>query len=143
MVLRALLSNATRSCRVTTSRVVPTLSARTLATATGPAPSASSTPPPASDAPKTHYRITLKRSAVGLPTEFKATLEALGIHRRMQTVYHLHNAATAGKILKLKELVEVQNVTAAEVKTKEEMTRDRRAVRGYTILGKVDPLASV
>jgi large subunit ribosomal protein L30 len=142
MVLRVSLSSATRSCRASTSRVLPQQPTRTLTTATHSSP-ASSTPPPTSDTPKTHYRITLKRSAVGLPTEFKATLEALGIHRRMQTVYHLHNAATAGKILKLKELVEVQNVTAAEVKTKEEMTRDRRAVRGYTILGKVDPLASV
>jgi ribosomal protein L30 len=91
-------------------------------------------PQPNASEPLTHYRITLRRSAIGLPKNKKATLEALGIHRRMQTVYHPHAPEFAGKILALKELVEVENVSASQVRTKEEQTRDRRPSRGYVVV---------
>jgi large subunit ribosomal protein L30 len=81
----------------------------------------------------THFKITLLRSAIGLPQRYRQTLEALGIHRRGQTVFHAHNPSTAGKILRVKELVRVQNVHTSEVRTKAEMRRERKAVRGYTI----------
>jgi len=81
----------------------------------------------------THFKITLLRSAIGLPQRYRQTLESLGIHRRGQTVFHVHNPVTVGKILRVKELVQVQNVHATEVKTKPEMRRERKAVRGYTI----------
>ncbi|CAG8773173.1 10183_t:CDS:2, partial [Acaulospora colombiana] len=45
----------------------------------------------------------------------------------------LHRSAIAGKILRLKELVKVENVTTDQVKTKREMKLERRAVRGYVI----------
>ncbi|KAH7325297.1 hypothetical protein B0J17DRAFT_681800 [Rhizoctonia solani] len=81
-----------------------------------------------------HFRITLRRSAIGLPKASKRTLEALGIHRRGAVVFQKHTPEAAGKILRVKELVEVQNVPADEVKTKQEMRLDRKAVRGYSVV---------
>jgi ribosomal protein L30/L7E len=65
----------------------------------------------------------------------KNTLTSLGIHRRNQTVYHRHSPEAAGKILRVKELVEVENVSEDMVRTKEEQTRERRAARGYKVVG--------
>ncbi|KAF8322567.1 hypothetical protein DL93DRAFT_2047921, partial [Clavulina sp. PMI_390] len=82
----------------------------------------------------THYAITLHRSAIGLPDKTSRTLEALGIHRRMQTVYHRFSPDIAGKILAVKELVQVRNVPASAVRTPEEARNERRAVRGYEVV---------
>ena len=81
--------------------------------------------------PNTHFRITLRRSAISLPSNIKGTLVALGIHRRMQTVYHRHTPDIAGKILRVKELVQVENVPASAVRTKTEQRQERKASRGY------------
>ena len=95
-----------------------------------------STPEPsASSEPLTHYRITLKRSAISLPERIKGTLVSLGIHRRLQTVYHEHSPINAGKILRVKELVEVQNVPASAIRTKTEQRKERKAPRGYVVVG--------
>ncbi|KAJ3988467.1 hypothetical protein F5890DRAFT_470759 [Lentinula detonsa] len=94
-----LLSNA--KCRI------PTPTRRVIHTATSlssPPP-----PPPTSTPQTTHYKITLRRSAISLGSRIQDTLVSLGIHRRFQTVYHRHGAEVAGKILKVKELVEVEN----------------------------------
>ncbi|KAF9270727.1 hypothetical protein L218DRAFT_53609 [Marasmius fiardii PR-910] len=88
-----------------------------------------------SNVPTTHFKITLRRSAISLGDRIKGTLESLGIHRRMQTVYHRHSPETAGKILRVKELVEAENVPEALVKTKQQQTLDRRAKRGYKVVG--------
>ena len=68
------------------------------------------TPPPSesSSSPNSYYKITLLRSAIALGARKKATLVSLGIHRRMQTVYHPHSPEFAGKILAVKELVRVE-----------------------------------
>jgi len=95
------------------------------------------TTPASTTEPLTHYKITLRRSAISLPEPFKATLVSLGIHRRMQTVYHPHTPECAGKILKLKELVEVENVTASAVRTKTEQRQERKASRGYKVVGSI------
>lgn len=81
----------------------------------------------------THFKITLHRSAIGLPKRYKETLESLGIRKRGQTVFHAHSGASAGKILRVKELVKVENVTAEEVQTKAEIRNERKAVRGYVV----------
>ncbi|TCD69598.1 hypothetical protein EIP91_007020 [Steccherinum ochraceum] len=86
-------------------------------------------------APKTHYKITLQRSAIALPSRIKDTLTSLGIHRRLQTVYHPHNQINAGKILAVKELVTVENVSAEEVRTKTEQRHERRPPRGFVVKG--------
>lgn len=88
---------------------------------------------PSDSSAPTHFKITLLRSAIGLPERYRHTLESLGIHRRGQTVFHVHNPVTAGKILRVKELVQVRNVDASEIKIKAEMRRERKAVRGYTV----------
>ncbi|KAH7884861.1 hypothetical protein F5I97DRAFT_1892896 [Phlebopus sp. FC_14] len=91
--------------------------------------------PARSPKPKTHYKITLTRSAIALGEKKQETLVSLGLHRRMQTVYHPHTPEAAGKILKVKELVEVTNVPASTVRTQTEQRRERKASRGYAVAG--------
>jgi len=81
----------------------------------------------------TYFKITQHRSAIGLPKRYKDTLLALGLRRRLQTVFLRHSAPAAGKILRVKELVKVENVTRSEVKTKRQMREERKAVRGYYV----------
>ncbi|RSH77213.1 uncharacterized protein EHS24_003517 [Apiotrichum porosum] len=69
---------------------------------------------PASSSSATHYLITLVRSARGLPPSSAATLDSMGLHRLHQSVLQPHGATAAGKILHIKELVTVRNVTAEE-----------------------------
>ncbi|KAK4189921.1 putative mitochondrial LSU ribosomal protein L33 precursor [Podospora australis] len=57
-----------------------------------------------------YFRITLNRSAIGLPKRTRGVLAALGLHKRMQTVYHPVEAQFAGMIMKVKELVRVAEV---------------------------------
>ena len=91
-----------------------------------------------SEIPNTHFKITLLRSAIGLGDRKKGTLTALGIHRRMQTVYHPHSPETAGKILAVKELLRVENVPSHAVRTKTEQRRERRPPRGYSVNKRLD-----
>ncbi|KDQ59127.1 hypothetical protein JAAARDRAFT_33858 [Jaapia argillacea MUCL 33604] len=84
----------------------------------------------------THYRVTLRRSPISLGDSIKATVATLGLTRRMQTVYHPISPECAGKILKIKELVEVANVPASEVKSQEEQRRERRPTRGFSVQAK-------
>jgi large subunit ribosomal protein L30 len=60
-------------------------------------------------------------------------LVSLGLRRRLQTVFLPHSAPAAGKILRVKELVKVENVVEADVKTKREMRAERKAIRGYYV----------
>lgn len=83
----------------------------------------------------THFKITLRRSAISLGDAIKGTLVSLGIHRRFQTVYHRHSPEVAGKILRVKELVEVENVPENLVRTKQQQRQDRKAPRGYKVIG--------
>jgi large subunit ribosomal protein L30 len=105
--------------------------ARALNTTTTTLGTTSSTTPP----PNTHFKITLRRSAISLGDKIKGTLKALGIHRRFQTVYFPHSPEVAGKILKVKELVEVENVPRRLVLTKQEQRQQRKSPRGYKIVG--------
>ncbi|KAG8936062.1 hypothetical protein FRC02_004687 [Tulasnella sp. 418] len=107
------------------------------ATAASPSTSASSTPIAQKEGehePFTHFKITATRSSIGLPQRYKATLETLGIHRRMGTVYMPHSPEAAGKILRVKELVRVENVPASQVKTKKQAREERKAPRGYVVV---------
>jgi large subunit ribosomal protein L30 len=98
---------------------------------------------PSGEEPLTHYRITLRRSAIALPKHIKGTLVSLGIHRRMQTVYHEHSPINAGKILAVKELVEVENVPASAIRTKQEQRQERKAPRGYKLVGSQAPQTQI
>ncbi|KAG8626254.1 hypothetical protein KVT40_005199 [Elsinoe batatas] len=57
-----------------------------------------------------YFRITLLRSAIGLPKKHAGTLRALGLTKRMKTVYLPVNHDIAGQIFNVKELVDVQEV---------------------------------
>ena len=61
----------------------------------------------------TYFRITLIRSAIGLPKRTQGVLAALGLRKRMKTVYLPVNSDTAGQIMKVKELVAVSEVEKA------------------------------
>lgn len=66
------------------------------------------------------FRITLIRSAIGLPKKTHGVLKALGLKKRMGTVFHPVSPQVAGQIMKIKELVAVSEVekslTASEVR---------------------------
>ncbi|OCF41388.1 ribosomal protein L30 [Kwoniella heveanensis CBS 569] len=83
-------------------------------TSASASPAASSLNPASVSGEPTHHLVTLIRSAIGLPKESKRTLEALGLHRLRQSVLHPFGETTAGRILKVKELVHVANVTKEE-----------------------------
>lgn len=50
-------------------------------------------------------------------------------------MYHEHSPINAGKILRVKELVEIENVPASAIRTKTEQKHARKAVRGYAVVG--------
>ncbi|KAH9976127.1 hypothetical protein BGW80DRAFT_1117702, partial [Lactifluus volemus] len=83
----------------------------------------------------THFRVTLRRSAISLGHRIQGTLAALGLRRRMQTVYHPHTPEAAGMILAVKELVEVENVPSSAVRTAGQQRAERKAPRGFTVVG--------
>ncbi|BEJ15890.1 hypothetical protein CspHIS471_0504950 [Cutaneotrichosporon sp. HIS471] len=62
----------------------------------------------------THYLITLVRSPRGLPPASAATVAALGLSRLHQSVVQPIGPTAAGKILRIKELVTVRNVSEEE-----------------------------
>jgi large subunit ribosomal protein L30 len=96
---------------------------------------ASSAPPSTSTQLSTHFRVTLRRSAISLGKRVQGTLTALGLRRRMQTVYHAHTPEAAGMILAVKELVEVENVPASAVRTAGQQRAERKAPRGFVVVG--------
>jgi large subunit ribosomal protein L30 len=77
------------------------------------------------------FRITLHRSAIGLPKRTRGVLEALGLHKRTQTVFHPVNPQFAGMIMKVKELVKVEEVDRAM--SKAEVKDLRRPDPGFYI----------
>lgn len=77
------------------------------------------------------FKITLIRSAIGLPRKTQAVLNALGLRKRMATVFKPVNASSAGQIMKIKELVAVSEVERAL--SNAEMRDLRRPDPGYYI----------
>ncbi|KAF8155176.1 hypothetical protein BJ912DRAFT_1070911 [Pholiota molesta] len=93
-------------------------------------PTAAAEPTLHTPPPLTHFKITLRRSGISMGDKIKGTLLALGFHRRHQTVYHPHGPEVAGKILRVKELVEVENVPTHMVMTAGQQRKARKAPRG-------------
>ncbi|KFG79392.1 putative 50S ribosomal protein L30 [Metarhizium anisopliae] len=77
------------------------------------------------------FRITLHRSAIGLPERTRGVLAALGLRKRMQTVFHPVEPQFAGMIFKVKELVRVEEVR--EKLTAEEVRRARTPDAGFYV----------
>ncbi|KAL8972006.1 MAG: hypothetical protein Q9183_000783 [Haloplaca sp. 2 TL-2023] len=77
------------------------------------------------------FRITLIRSSIGLPKKTAGVLQALGLRKRMATVFHPVSPQVAGQIMAVKELVAVSEVEKAL--TKEELRAARRPDPGFYI----------
>ncbi|KAK5120288.1 hypothetical protein LTR85_006494 [Meristemomyces frigidus] len=78
-----------------------------------------------------YFRITLLRSAIGLPKKSSGVLAALGLHKRLRTVYHPVSQTVAGQVFAVKELVDVQEVDQAL--TKREMRELRQPESGFYV----------
>ncbi|KAI2632190.1 hypothetical protein GGR54DRAFT_582494 [Hypoxylon sp. NC1633] len=78
-----------------------------------------------------YFRITLHRSAIGLPKRTHGVLAALGLRKRSQTVFQPVSAQSAGMILKVKELVKVSEVERAL--SPKEMREERRPEPGFWV----------
>ena len=80
---------------------------------------------------QTFFRITLIRSAIGLPQKSTGVLKALGLRKRMATVFHPVSPAVAGQLMKVKELVAVSEVD--KPMTKQQVHRARVPDPGFYI----------
>ncbi|KAI0203131.1 hypothetical protein F4808DRAFT_419177, partial [Astrocystis sublimbata] len=78
-----------------------------------------------------YFRITLQRSAIGLPQRTRGVLAALGLRRRCQTVFQPVTPDAAGMIMKVKELVAVQEV--AQALTTRELRDERKPEPGFWV----------
>ncbi|KAI1076423.1 ribosomal protein L30p/L7e-domain-containing protein [Whalleya microplaca] len=77
------------------------------------------------------FRITLHRSAIGLPKRTRGVLAALGLRKRTQTVFHPVTPQFGGLILKVKELVRVEEVDRAL--SPAELREERKPEPGFWI----------
>lgn len=78
-----------------------------------------------------YFKITLIRSSIGLPRRTQGVLQALGLRKRMRTVFHPVTPDVAGQIMKVKELVAVSEVEKAL--TQQEMRAMRKPDPGYYV----------
>ncbi|KAF9738035.1 hypothetical protein PMIN06_008508 [Paraphaeosphaeria minitans] len=78
-----------------------------------------------------YFRITLMRSGIGMPKKVQGVLHALGLKKRMTTVYYPVSQSVAGQIMRIKELVDVKEVE--KPMSKEEMRAARRPDKGYYV----------
>ena len=69
------------------------------------------------------------RSGIGLPKRTQGVLKALGLRHRMKTVFFPVTPEVAGQIMKVKELIAVQEVDRAL--TKEELKAERKPDPGF------------
>lgn len=77
------------------------------------------------------FRITLHRSSIGLPERTRGVLKALGLPRRGRVVFHPVSAQVGGMIMKVKELVKVEEVS--ERLTKQEVKQSRTPDAGFWV----------
>jgi large subunit ribosomal protein L30 len=77
------------------------------------------------------FRITLMRSGIGLPQKTRGVLAALGLTKRMKTVFLPVTPDAAGQLMKVKELVDVQEVD--QPMSLEQLKASRRPDPGYYV----------
>jgi large subunit ribosomal protein L30 len=82
-----------------------------------------------------YFRITLLRSSIGLPKQASGVLKALGLRKRMKTVYHPVSQQVAGQIFAVKELLDVQEVD--QKFSPEELKELRRPDSGFYVESRV------
>jgi large subunit ribosomal protein L30 len=78
-----------------------------------------------------YFKITLMRSAIGLPARKNMVLHALGLKKRMATVFYPVSQDVAGQIMKVKELVSVEEVN--KPLTKAQVHLQRKPDPGYYV----------
>jgi ribosomal protein L30 len=78
-----------------------------------------------------YFRITLMRSGIGMPLKVQGVLKALGLRKRMTTVYYPVTPDVAGQIMRIKELVDVKEVDRPL--SKAQIRQNRRPEKGYVI----------
>ena len=71
-----------------------------------------------------------------MPKKVQGVLHALGLKKRMTTVYHPVTQSVAGQIMRIKELVDVKEVSRAM--TKDQMRAARRPEKGYYVEKKAE-----
>lgn len=77
------------------------------------------------------FRITLLRSGIGLTKRTNGVLRALGLRKRMKTVFLPVSPEIAGQVMKVKELVSVTEVEKAL--TIDELKAERKPHPGFYI----------
>lgn len=78
-----------------------------------------------------YFRITLTRSAIGLPKRSSGVLRALGLKKRMTTVFYPVTPMIAGQIMRVKELISVEEVD--QPMSKQELQQSRRPDPGFWV----------
>ncbi|KAF9582375.1 hypothetical protein BGW38_000283 [Lunasporangiospora selenospora] len=82
-----------------------------------------------------HYKITQTRSAIGVPKSTIKVLKSLGLgHRIGRPVFQPQTPIAAGKILKVKEMVKIENMPGP---MPAEGYQRARATKGYKVVGKM------
>ncbi|EPS39660.1 hypothetical protein H072_6546 [Dactylellina haptotyla CBS 200.50] len=77
------------------------------------------------------FKVTLIRSGIGMPEKKLGVLKALGLRKRMRTVFHKITPSTAGQLMKVKELIAVS--TAPKKLTRREIHENRRPPTGFVV----------
>ena len=77
------------------------------------------------------YKITQLRSTIGMPPIVRKNMEALGLRRKDHVKCQRVSPSTAHRLIRVKELVKVELV--AEVKTPEEMAKERKFKPGFEV----------
>lgn len=85
------------------------------------------------------FRITLLRSAIGLPRKTTGILHSLGLKKRLRTVYHPVSPSVAGQLFAVKELVDVQEVDQAL--SSQELKALRKPETGFYVEKKAEKRA--
>ncbi|KAJ1646362.1 hypothetical protein LPJ64_002161 [Coemansia asiatica] len=78
------------------------------------------------------WKLTLKRSTIGLPPKTRSNALALGLKRRGHVVYRPICNEIAGIVLKLKEVVGIELVDRVE-------PLKVRAADGFDVIGRMNP----
>ncbi|BGP43918.1 hypothetical protein JCM10449v2_007975 [Rhodotorula kratochvilovae] len=113
-LLRAQISSSSSSSAASTSTSAPPPQASTSATSP-PAPTLPASALPAAPTTPSHFLITLLRSPLHLPPSQRASAASLGLHKRLSSSIVPITPQNAGYVLRIKELVGVRQVSAAEV----------------------------
>ena len=82
------------------------------------------------------FKITLQRSAIGLPQRTRDVLAALGLRKRHQVVVHEVNPSIAGLLFSAKELVQVTEVSTNREETLAKVKAARRPAPGFTVVAR-------